>query len=97
MFRSLIEAIVSEVHGMSMEKTPNQGMNRGKMADDGQKKADMKADRARRRRMGKLAAQDTEEAILKPHTPTSLAAQQRIKDNPELEKRIAKLKKKLGK
>ena len=42
MFRSLIEAIINEVHGMSMEKTPNQGMNRGKMADDGQKKADIK-------------------------------------------------------
>ena len=56
MFAHLIEAIRTESsqHGSSKERTPGEGMYRsGPMTDHGEKLATLKADKKRRRRMGK--------------------------------------------
>lgn len=59
MFQSLIESIrfESSQSGSSKERTPGEGMHRsGRMTDHGQKQAELKADKKKRRRMGRDAA-----------------------------------------
>jgi hypothetical protein len=60
MFQQLIEAIriESSQSGGRNERTPGQGtFSHGPMTDHGQKQAELKADKKKRRRMGKEAAQ----------------------------------------